>query len=190
MFKRLVSIAAVALFAALPVQADEDLDILSLGPKVGDAIPHDLSSINHAGEATNLGNLSGENGLILMFVRSVDWCPFCQTQVLDWNGQAEKFTALGYNIAALSYDNEEKANRFVQLRDLKFPVVTDEGSDIIKAFGILNEEHEPGSFAYGIPHPFVYVIAPDGTVTHRFAEQSYRDRPPVPTVLDALTGQS
>ena len=176
------------LLASAPSTAETD--ILSLGPQVGDVIPHDLSATDHSGAATSLDSLTGEEGLVLIFVRSVDWCPFCQTQVLDWNGQAEKFTALGYNVAALSYDNEEKANKFVKQRDLKFPVVTDPDSTIIKAFGILNEQHEPGTFAYGIAHPFVYVVAPDGTITHRFAEQNYRNRPPVPEVLDALSGQS
>ena len=53
---------------------------------------------------------------------------------------------------------------------------------MIKALGILNEEHAPGSFAHGIPHPMVFVIDAKGVLRARFSEAKYSDRPDSPKI--------
>ena len=50
-----------------------------------------------------------------------------------------------------------------------------------KTLGILNEEHQPGETAYGIPHPGMIVIDTDGVVVGKLFLESYSQR------VDALS---
>lgn len=68
-------------------------------------------------------------------------------------------------------------------------MLSDENSEIIRAFGLLAENYPQGSFYYGVPHPAIVVIDATGNVSHRFSERSYTDRPDIDTVLDALKGK-
>ena len=44
----------------------------SAGPEIGSKIPA-FEAVDQFGETRNLGNLSGEKGLLLLFFRSADW---------------------------------------------------------------------------------------------------------------------
>lgn len=65
---------------------------------------------------------------------------------------------------------------------LGFPLLIDEGSETIKAWGILNEEQ--GS----IPHPTVAVVDREGTVRFFHLDEDYKRRPAPTVILDALEG--
>jgi hypothetical protein len=47
---------------------------------------------------------------------------------------------------------------------------------IIRAFGIPNETVKSGTFGYGIPHPGVYIIDPNGKVIAKYFEEAQRPR--------------
>jgi len=47
---------------------------------------------------------------------------------------------------------------------------------VIREYGILNTELDPGHELFGIPFPGTFVLDPDGRVTSRFFEESYRTR--------------
>lgn len=55
-------------------------------------------------------------------------------------------------------------------------MLSDAGAEIIPAFGLANPQFAKGSAWYGVALPIVLVIAPDGTVRHRFSETDYRHR--------------
>jgi len=82
-----------------------------------------------------------------------------------------------------------KLKRLAKRAKIAYPMLSDENSEIISAFGLLAENYPPGSFYYGVPHPAIVVIDGDGVVSHRFSERSYTDRPDIDTVLDALNGK-
>lgn len=50
---------------------------MELGPKVGAKAPA-FSLISNSGEPRTFETLKGRRGLVLVFVRSADWCPFCK----------------------------------------------------------------------------------------------------------------
>ncbi len=79
-----------------------------------------------------------------------------------------------------------KLQRLSRGAKIKYPLLSDENSDIIRAFGLLAANYAPGSFYPGIPHPAIVVIDADGVVSHRFSEQRYTDRPETDDVLAAL----
>ena len=59
--------------ASGPVVASATLDNLNRGPKIGEKIPHSLTAIDQTGAKREFRKLKGEQGLILLFSRSVDW---------------------------------------------------------------------------------------------------------------------
>jgi thiol-disulfide isomerase/thioredoxin len=60
---------------------------------------------DQTGKTQNLSSLTGPKGLVLLFFRSADWCPFCKGQLVDLERSQNAFAAKGIQIAALSYDS-------------------------------------------------------------------------------------
>jgi peroxiredoxin Q/BCP len=94
--------------------------------------------------------------------------------------------ALGYGVAIVTYDDAAKIKRFADDRAISYPILSDPKSEIIRAFGLLNEAYPPGSFAHGVPHPIIFVVDAQGVVRHRFSEAAYQQRPEIDLVLEAI----
>src|SRR5277367_480471 len=60
---------------------------------------------DQTGRQQTLNTLAGPNGLLLLFFRSADWCPFCKGQLVNLEGAQKAFAAKGINVAAVSYDS-------------------------------------------------------------------------------------
>jgi hypothetical protein len=68
--------------------------------------------------------------------------------------------------------------RFAQANGIEYPMLSDVGSKVIRAFGILNANiPDDHPMLYGIPFPGDYLIAPDGTVRDKVFLPSYEHRP-------------
>lgn len=74
---RLWIAALIALALALPLQgaaaAKNKLDVLDKGPRIGEAIPHQLTIADQNNEIRDFSSLKRKKGLILLFSRSFDW---------------------------------------------------------------------------------------------------------------------
>jgi len=85
--------------------------------------------------------------------------------------------AHGINAASITYDSREILSNFSAAYKIEFPMLSDAGSKVIRAFGILNtnvpEDHK---MMYGIPWPGEYLIALDGTVLDKVFLRSYEHR--------------
>lgn len=154
---------------------------------IGDQIPSDLAATDQNGQAQSFDSLKGQNGITLVFVRSADWCPYCQLQLNDLRDQAPEFEQLGYPIVTVSYDSVEKLSVFSKKSDIPYVMLSDPGSQIIRDFGILNEDNAKGTFAYGVPHPGIYVVGNDKTVRAQFFEEDYKTRPDLEEVKKAIS---
>lgn len=86
----------------------------------------------------------------------------------------------------MSYDSVTVLSLFAKRYKIKFSLLSDRGSKIIRAFGLLNENHPPGDPVHGIAHPAILVIDRGGKVTGRFSEASYSRRPKFNDVLEAI----
>ena len=69
---------------------------------------------------------------------------------------------------------------------MKYPVLADPNSEVIRAFGLLNEDYPVGSYAHGVAHPITIVFDANGVVTHRFSRRGYVQRPNIDAVLTEL----
>ena len=119
---------------------------------------------------------------------------------MELQSRVEKLRAQGLGAVAISYDSEEVLADFSQRRDITFPLLSDDDSSVITAFGILNtvaaegvgpNRDDPNVVAdvakyvslfganpmiVGTPHPGTFILDGTGRVTSRFFEEFYRER--------------
>jgi hypothetical protein len=82
----------------------------------------------------------------------------------------------GIRIAAVSYDSPETLQRFAEKYQIRFPLLSDSDSAVIRSFGIFNTNIAPGLRAYGVPHPVEYLVAPGGAVIEKYFVPNYQHR--------------
>ncbi len=183
--KTVLSGALFVLFAAATVSGQPSpprVDVTKLGPRVGDRIA-DFRLQDQTGQARTKDSLMGPNGLMLVFSRSADWCPYCKTQLVELQARLPELTRKGLGLAVMTYDSPAILADFSQRRGITFPLLSDTGSNTIKAFGLLNTTVDPTSTNYGIPFPGTFLVNPQGVVTARFFEEAYQERNTVASIL-------
>ena len=119
---------------------------------------------------------------------------------MELQSRLEDLTRSGIGVAAISYDSQEILAEFASEQGISYPLLSDDDSSIITAYGILNtvamegvgpNQDDPdisadvkkyvafsGPFseAVGIPFPGTFMIDKNGRVKSRFFEEFYRDR--------------
>lgn len=95
-------------------------------------------------------------------------------------------TRQGLGLIAISYDSPDTHKRFSASRNITFPLVSDQGSAIIKQYGLLNDTVDPKSNAFGVPHPGTFIVDHKGVVVSRFFEDAYQERYTTATILSSL----
>lgn len=161
-------------------------DVQKLGPQVGTRVP-DFSLLDQKGQPRTLSSLMGPKGLMLVFYRSADWCPYCKTQLAELQTRATDLAKSGIGLAAVSYDAVPILADFSKRRGITFALLSDPGSAIIKRYGILNTTvSESNQQSYGIPFPGTFMLNAQGVVTSRFFEQAYQERATVGSIMARL----
>ncbi len=94
--------------------------------------------------------------------------------------------ALGYNIAVVTYDQRREIARFNRRFNFGYPLLADPQSKIIRAFGLIDTNYGPRSYAFGVARPLTLVIDAQGRVTHRFSESHYSYRPDPGDILKRI----
>jgi len=181
--RQLITVLSVILLAVTPVRAAEWIEV---GPDVGAYIPDDFAAFDAAANPVGLGDITGERGVVLGFVRSASWCPFCQTQMKDLQTIAADLEQRGYNLAVMSYDEPKVLDQFAKRQGITYTLLSDEGSYVIDAFDIRDPQYGEDSMAYGVPQPAIFIIDPAGVVQGKLAMEGYRDRPPLEDVLSSV----
>jgi len=157
------------------------------GPRVGATIPA-IEANDQTGAARDLASLKGANGLVLVFTRSADWCPYCQRQLIGLEGVRAQIEARGWRIAAVTTDDVAELTRFARLRRIGYPLLSDEDYSLVRAYDIVDPAYE-GSRREGLPTPTIFFVSPQGQVLARLGDADFRVRPapaPVVATIDGL----
>lgn len=64
--------------------------------------------------------------------------------------------------------------------EVKIPLLIDADSEVIKAYGILNEEQGE------VPHPTVVIVDKEGTARFFHLDEDYRRRPSAESLIEAV----
>ena len=181
----------MALFTAVLLLANQAAfaknGLINVGPEVGSQAPA-INVINIQEKPVKLEQLSGDNGVILLFFRSADWCPFCKRHLIEMNDYAQKLSALGYGLAAISYDDTEILKKFSEQQNIQYPLLSDQQVSTMKIYGIVNKQYKAGNDNYGIPYPGVVVIDKAGKVIHKYFFEGYKNRVKFDDLYQQLKG--
>lgn len=159
----------------------------SYGPTVGAALPAPLAGLDQSGAQRDLASLMGPNGLVLVFTRSADWCPYCQAQLAGLEGVRAQIEQRGWRVAAVTTDTVDELARFAQRRGIGYPLLSDEPAALTRAFSLLDPTQSPNRRHNGLPIPTILFVTPDGVVAARLGEESYRVRPAPEEVVATVT---
>ena len=99
-----------------------------------------------------------------------------------------EFVKRGYGVAAVSYDSRAVLQDFANRMKIGFPLLSDEGSRVIRSFGILNTTVTAGALDDGVPYPGIFVIDTSGKVTAKYFEEKYQERFAPATILGKQFG--
>lgn len=94
----------------------------------------------------------------------------------------------GLGVASITYDPEVTLKHFAEAHHIAYPMLSDQGSVVIRKFGLQNMNIPEGNLFYGMPFPGCYVLAPDGTVTDKHFLPNYQTRPTASGILLADFG--
>jgi len=94
----------------------------------------------------------------------------------------------GYPVVSISYDAPDVLASFAKKFGVSYSLVSDKGSAMIDAFGIRDPQYKPGSLAYGVPTPGIFVVDRGGIVRAKLAEDGYKTRPPSQAIIAAVDG--
>ncbi len=98
---------------------------------------------------------------------------------------------------AISYDSVEILRGFADKHGIRFPLLSDEGSRVIRELGLINELVQEDHAVYGIkpsprhvdlPYPGVFVLDEAGMIVQKRFHASYRERDTGGALLAATLG--
>lgn len=169
-----------------PAFAEEGIEI---GVGVGEKAPP-LSVVDIQGKQQTLASLSGEQGLIVVFFRSADWCPFCKRHLVEIKEWVKPLNKKGFNVVGVSYDSTATLKGFTDAKQINFPLLADQNVATIKAYKILNSDYKSSDDNYGIPYPGAVIIDKTGTVRYTYFYEGYKKRVKWETIDAALSSLS
>ncbi|MSO72203.1 MAG: peroxiredoxin family protein [Rhodospirillaceae bacterium] len=176
------------LLAAILFSGAVAAESLDIGPKVGARIPEQFVVSDQAAVVRAFSDIVGEKGVVIAFVRSAAWCPYCQAQLKDLQLIAGSLAGKGFPLVSISYDAPDVLAKFAAKHDIKYTMLSDKGSVLIDAFNIRDPQYKEGTFAYGVPKPVIFVIDKSGIVRAKLAEESYKTRPQIASIAAAVDG--
>lgn len=112
------------------------------------------------------------------------------TQLVELREGYSKFVDAGIKLYTISYDDPQAIADFVEAHRIPYPILSDIDSAVIREFGILNTEVEPGDVPiYGVPFPGTYVVDERGVVIEKFFHDTYKKRDGPENMIDTALGQ-
>ena len=105
----------------------------------------------------------------------------------------------GYAVFAISYDRPAELKAFADAHQIAYPLLADEGSQIIRELGVLDQDLAAHHATFGVPvrpehlgvaYPMTFILDDAGRVERKIVEQNYRLRYGGHWLLQVLLGDS
>lgn len=167
---------------------------------VGDKAPR-FSLPSATGQTLSSDALLAEGPVVLTFYRGA-WCPYCNIALRSLQQHHEAITARGARLVAVSPQIPDESLTLTEKHDLAFDVLSDNGSDTAKQYGLAFDLPDDLAAVYDklgfdlqrvndghprtLPLPATYVIDRDGVIRWSFVNTDYTTRAEPADILDAL----
>jgi len=115
------------------------------------------------GRQVSLADFRGKKNVVVYFYPKDD-TPGCTKESCSFRDQYTAFTDAGAEVLGISSDSPESHRAFAEKYRLPFPLLSDEGGAVRKAFGV------PKSLGL-LPGRVTYVIDKQGVIRHAFNSQ-------------------
>src|SRR5947207_1240285 len=102
--------------------------------KTGEKAP-EFEAANAAGETVALSKLLA-NGPVVLFFYPAAFTPGCTRENCHFRDVKGEFDAVGAQLVGISGDAVEKQARFADSYGLEYPLLSDTGGKVAKAFGV------------------------------------------------------
>jgi peroxiredoxin len=169
--------------------------------QVGDVAPAIQLPDQH-GTSFDVASLLAKGPVVVVFYRG-GWCPFCNLELKAYQHTLSRLHAAGASLIAISPELPEHVTDTATKNELSFPVLSDVGQSVAKAFGIhyaftdeLRTAYDgfkldiPGRNGspddWSLPLSATYVIGADGRIIFADTRTDYRERTDPEDVLKLL----
>ncbi len=176
-------------------------EAVGLALKVGDTAP-DFELPDAMGRTVRLSEMLASGPVVLAFYRG-SWCPYCNRELRGLQLALPNVEAAAARMVAVSPQTPDSSLTIVERQNLTFPVLSDAGNRVARAFGLvfrvddevrqqyraagIDLTRSNGDDSWELPVPATYVVAPDRTITYAFVEADYTRRAAPADVVAALT---
>ena len=144
-----------------------------------ESVAPDFTLPSQAGEMVSLKDFIGTKPVVLFFYPKDD-TPGCTKQACAFRHDYKEFGKLDAEVIGISSDSVDSHRRFASKHDLPFTLLSDEGGEVRKLYGVQN--------SFGLfPGRVTYVIDEEGMVRHIFSSQLGVERH-VEEAIEALRG--
>lgn len=135
-----------------------------LGPPVDAPVTSLLFGPNHTGSITDFNDIVGPRGLVLIFVRSLDWCPICRIEAVQTFERRAEFAVRQVGLAFVTNDAPEDAADFVTTELEGARVIAAKDTALIERMELIDPTFPVDNRYYGAPFPTGLVIDAEGVV--------------------------
>ena len=181
--RKLCRLALVVCLLAANVTAADLLPAKAAEINVGDRAPaFKLKDQND--REVSLAEMVKQGPVAVVFVRSIDWCSYCQLQTVQLSDNLSEIQAGGGQVVVVCYDAPEKVKRFTQRRKIKVPVLSDTDSKTIEAYAmraVTGVGDQTGSAQHG-----TFVVDQSGVIHSKPYLKSFEGRGAVDALINAL----
>ncbi|QPF94374.1 peroxiredoxin-like family protein [Bradyrhizobium commune] len=176
-----------------------DVGLGKLAKQVGDRAPP-ISLPGVDGKPFDVAALLAKGPVVVTFYRG-GWCPYCNLELRAYQNLLPQIAAAGASLVAISPEKPDDTLTTVEKNALTFPVLSDVGQAVGKAFGLVYTFTDELKWAYeafgldipakngapgewSLPLSATYVIGTDGIILFADTGVDYRRRT---EPLDVLT---
>ena len=176
------------------------VDYAARAPKVGDRAA-DFTLHDQLGRQVTLAGELKQGPVVLIFYRG-EWCPYCNMMLRTYGLRAADFSERGATLVAVSPQTPDNSLTMADKHSLEFPVLSDEGGDVIGTYGLKYDVDGQsrdllgaagndvakynGEGGWILPAPAVFVIDREGIVRFVGVNGDYTQRAEPEDALAAL----
>ena len=126
----------------------------------GDKAP-DFALPDDTGKTVSLSDLRGQKVIVYFYPAAMT--PGCTRQACDFTANMADIQAAGYTVIGISPDVPDKLAKFRAQGGFSFPLLSDPGREVLKAYGAYGEKQLYGKTVVGVIRS-TFVIDEEGAI--------------------------